>query len=233
MKSRLFAVLLLWVVSATVLFVFHVQGAMETRGQNKMSIRLPPPRSAGGISVQDALARRRSVRKYLAKPLTLDALSRLLWAAQGVTDPRGLRTAPSAGALYPLETYVAVGEVTGLRSGLYKYHPDDHLLKSVAEGDLRLQLADACFGQAWIKESAAVIIFCGVYERTTKKYGRRGLQYVHMEVGHAAENLSLEAVSMNLGTVVVGAFDDQKVKDILSLPAEETPLCLMPVGAVR
>ncbi|MFH0876968.1 MAG: SagB/ThcOx family dehydrogenase [Candidatus Omnitrophota bacterium] len=232
-QNRSHALLFLMVIGITFFFVVCVQGATEKRMENKTSIRLPPPRTTGGISVQDALTRRRSVRKYAAKPLTIEALSRLLWAAQGVSDSRGLRTAPSAGALYPLETYVAVGDLTGLSPGLYKYEPNGHLLKRVSEGDLRLRLAVACSGQSWIKQSAAIIIFCGVYERTTKKYGRRGLQYVHMEAGHAAENLSLEAVSMDLGTVVVGAFDDEEVKDVLSLPAEETPLCLMPIGAVR
>lgn len=196
-------------------------------------IELPAPKYDSNTSVEQALLIRRSVREYKDEPLTLAEVSQLLWAAQGITEPRrGLRTAPSAGATYPLEVYVVVGNVNNLSQGVYKYKPHEHELVKVVEGDKRAELYDAAFRQRWVKEGAIVIVFSAVYERTTGRYGDRGIRYVHMEVGHAGQNVYLQAVSLNLGTVVVGAFRDDAVKRILNMPEEESPLYIMPVGRI-
>lgn len=193
-------------------------------------IKLPEPEYDSPTSIEQALFNRRSVRDYKDEPLTLTEVSQLLWAAQGITDPRDLRTAPSAGALYPLEVYVVVGNVSNLPSGIYRYKPHEHELEKILEGDKRAELRTAALGQSSVKDGAIVVVFSAVYERTTQKYGERGIRYVHMEVGHAAQNVYLQAVSLKLGTVVVGAFQDDAVKMITNMPDEEHPLYIMPVG---
>ncbi len=194
------------------------------------SIALPAPACEGGVSVEQAFLERRSVREYRDEPLTLAEVSQLLWAAQGITHPGGLRTAPSAGALYPLEIYLLAGEVTGLEPGLYHYEPDGHTLRLVLEGDLRRELSRAALDQSPVLDAPAVIVIAAVYERTKVKYGERGVQYVHIEVGAASENVYLQAASLGLGTVFIGAFRDEEVREVLRLDANEQPLGLMPVG---
>ena len=196
-------------------------------------IRLPDPIVSGNLSVESAMHRRRSVRNFARQPLRLAEASQLLWAAQGVTAPDGKRTAPSAGALYPLEIYFAAGEVSGLAKGVYQYQPLEHALRRVADGDRRTALAAAALGQDWLSEAAAVIVVAAVYRRTTGKYGQRGMRYAHLEAGHTAQNISLQAVALNLGTVVVGAFDDDKVKNIVNMSGDEQPLCILPIGRTR
>jgi SagB-type dehydrogenase family enzyme len=193
-------------------------------------IKLPEPSYASNTSIEKALFERRSIRDYKDEPLTIQEISQLLWAAQGITDPRGFRTAPSAGALYPLELYVAAGDVINLPDGIYKYKPHGHELVRITEDDKRGELSNAALGQSWIGDGAAVIVFSAVYERTTAKYGERGIRYVHMEVGHAAQNIYLQVVSLNLATVVVGAFYDNEVKKIMNMRDNERPLYIMPVG---
>lgn len=196
-------------------------------------IKLPEPTYESKLSVESALRKRRSKRHYLNESLTLVEVSQLLWAAQGITGSDDERTAPSAGALYPLEVYLAVGNVQTLPKGIYKYRPHQHELVRVMEGDQQAKLTNAALWQSWVRESAAVVVFTAVYERTTQKYKQRGIRYVHMEVGHAAQNVYLQATSLNLGTVIVGAFNDEEVKRVMNLPEEEQPLCLMPVGKIR
>lgn len=194
-------------------------------------VRLPEPRFDSATSIEQALLQRRSIRNYAAKSLTLAEVSQLLWAAQGITESgEGLRTAPSAGALYPLEVYVAAGNVQDLAPGLYHYRPGAHELQKVADGDVRQALSSAALGQDCVEEGAAVLAISAVYERTARKYGDRGSRYVHMEAGHAAQNIYLQATALNLGTVVVGAFRDEALKRMMNLPAEEEPLYLIPVG---
>lgn len=194
------------------------------------SLDLPPPRSTGAAPLEQLLEQRRSVRSFAGTPLRLTELGQLLWAAQGITHPDGLRTAPSAGALYPLELYVVAGVVDGLEAGVYHYQPGNHRLARIAAGDRRGPLTRAALGQSWMRDAAAVIVLSAVFERTSWKYGRRAKRYVHMEVGHAGQNLFLQAGALGLGTVVVGAFDDDEVADLLDLPAGSAPLSLMPVG---
>lgn len=181
-------------------------------------------------SLEELLHQRRSVRDYADEPLTRDEVLKLLWAAQGVTRPWGGRTAPSAGALYPLEIYLVAGNVESLMPGVYKYMPRDNKLTHVKDGDVRVSLAAAALGQNWVRESVVDIVIAAVYERTTAKYGSRGERYVHIEVGHAAQNICLQATAMGLGLVTVGAFDDAAVRRIVGMSQEETPLYVIPVG---
>jgi SagB-type dehydrogenase family enzyme len=196
------------------------------------SFELPQPLLAGSVSVEEALLDRRSVREYSDKSLTLEEASQLLWAAQGVTADWGGRTAPSAGALYPLELYLAAVRIEGLAAGVYKYVPNGHALVVVRQGDVARELADAALGQGSVRDAAAVLAFTAVYERTTARYSERGIRYVHMEAGHAAQNVLLQSSALGLGCVVVGAFDDDALREALNAPEEETPLCLIPVGAL-
>jgi len=196
----------------------------------RVPIRLPRLTLSSERSLESVLQGRRSVREYSGKPLTHDEVAQLLWAAQGVTGPEGLRTAPSAGALYPLEVDVVVGDVDGLPSAIYRYRPDRHELVVGREGDRRRELRAAALGQDCVEAAAAVIALAAVYGRTSGKYGERGIRYVHMEVGHAAQNVCLQAAALGLGAVVVGAFEDGSVKRVLGLAGGEEPLALIPVG---
>jgi len=198
--------------------------------RNPLSIKLPEPRTDDGTSVEQALRNRRSVRTFAAEPLKLSEVAQLLWSAQGITNRDGLRTAPSAGALYPLEVYLVAGSVNDLPGGIWHYLPDNHRLEHLSDTDVRPTLAHAALDQAWIREAAAVVVFTAIYERTTRKYGKRGMRYVHIEAGHAAENLFLQAVSLGLNTVIVGAFQDDAIRNTLGLPEDHVPLILMPVG---
>jgi SagB-type dehydrogenase family enzyme len=191
-------------------------------------MKLPKPRSSGPTSVEEALLRRRSVREYGKDSLTLEEISQLLWAAQGVTEKQGGRTAPSAGALYPLEIYLLAGEVEGLKTGLYHYRPADHSVLLKTPEDLRRQITEASLNQDQILKAPATLIVAAVFRRTTQKYGERGVRYVLQEVGSVCQNVHLQAESLNLGTVWIGAFDDLKVREALGI-AEE-PLAIMPVG---
>lgn len=193
-------------------------------------VELPEPRHDSDVSIEQALLLRRSIRDYTEEPLTLQEVSQLAWAGQGITDPRGFRTAPSAGGTYPLELYVVVGDVVGLDKGVYHYDPEEHALTMVLGGDKRAELSDAAVRQEWVREAAINIVIAAVYERTTGRYGERGIRYVHMEAGHASQNLYLQAPALGLGTVTIGAFDDERVKTLLGMRADEQPLYIMPVG---
>ncbi|MBS7622284.1 SagB/ThcOx family dehydrogenase [Candidatus Bathyarchaeota archaeon] len=194
---------------------------------------LMQPRRSSDTSLEEALMNRRSARSYVDGALTLEELSQLLWAAQGLTSPQGLRTAPSAGGLYPLEVYVVVGRVEGLSRGVYRYLPSTHSILRIQDGDRRVELARASLDQSWVKEAAVDIIIAAAYERTTVKYGERGVRYVHLEVGHAAQNLCLQATALRLGAVTVGAFDDDEVSMVVGLPQDEKPLYVIPVGRLE
>jgi SagB-type dehydrogenase family enzyme len=197
-------------------------------------ISLPPMTMAtDGQSLEKLLQQRRSIREFGKVPVNLAILGQLLWAAQGISHPQGLRTAPSAGALYPLELYVVAGEVEGLPSAVYHYLPEGHRLLETVPGDRRQALARTALDQSWLSDAAVIVVFTAIYARTTCKYGDRGVRYVHMEVGHAAQNLFLQAEAETLGSVVVGAFQDDEVSKVLELPADTQPLTLMPVGRYK
>jgi SagB-type dehydrogenase family enzyme len=175
-------------------------------------------------SVEAAIARRRSLRDYERAPITLEAISQLLWSAAGITGSGFMRAAPSAGARYPLEVYLACEQ------GLFHYSPQQHSLTKAQPGDIRQALCAAAHGQQFVADAAVSIIFAAVYERTTSRYGERGIRYVHIDVGHAAENVHLQAEALGFGSCPVGAFDDDAVAEVLSLPAEQKPVYIVPVG---
>jgi SagB-type dehydrogenase family enzyme len=186
---------------------------------------LPTPRTRGNLTLEEALSRRRSVRDFSDIELTDAEIGQLLWAAQGITDPSGLRTAPSAGALYPLEVYIVKEE------GTFHYDPQEHSLRLHKPGDAKSSLYRAALQQEAIHKAPVVIVITAIYERTEQKYGEaRSPRYVHLEAGHAAQNLLLQAVALDLGAVPIGAFYDDQVKEALTLPENHEPLYLIPVG---
>ncbi|MCM1986163.1 SagB/ThcOx family dehydrogenase [Methanococcoides seepicolus] len=195
-------------------------------------LQLPDPALAGNISIEQTLAQRRSIRSYSDNPLSLSNVSQILWAAQGMTMDKFFRTAPSAGALYPLEVYLIAGNVRGLDVGVYRYAPARHSLIRICDGDRRDELCKASLSQPHIRDAAAVVVIAADYSRTTVKYGTRGIRYVHIEGGCAAENICLQGMSLGIGTCVTGAFDDAKVASILNLPANEDPLLILSIGYV-
>jgi SagB-type dehydrogenase family enzyme len=197
------------------------------RNKTDKVIQLPEPASDGGMSVEAALAKRESVRHFTSVPLALSQISQILWAAQGITRNWGGRTAPSAGALYPLELYLA------LPDGFFHYIPHNHQLMHISDSNFIEDLAAVALGQQCIRESSAVVVIAAVYKRIEQKYGRRGERYVKVEAGHAAQNILLQAVSQGIGAVPVGAFYDKDVRKVLSLPSDHEPLYLIPLGHTR
>ena len=197
--------------------------------------KLPPPNKKGLISFEEALVKRKTVRSFKPDHLKLEELSQLLWSTNGLVDPYGRRVVPSAGALYPMEIYVAVGDggVEGLGKGVYWYFPEQHALKPIKLEDVRRELSEASLWQTWMAQAPIIVVIAAEYARTTSKYRERGIRYVLMEIGHSAQNLFLQAVCLGLGAGIVGAFYDEEVKRILSLPPNHDPLLLMPVGHPR
>jgi len=197
--------------------------------------KLPAPFLKGGMSLAEAIARRRSVRRYRKEALPLAHLSQILWAAQGITDAQGLRAAPSAGATYPLELFVFIGQngVAGLDEGLHHYNVEGHSLYLSRKGDHRQQLAAAALGQKCITEAPVNIVVCAIYERTSGHYGKRAERYVPMEAGHVGQNISLQAVALGLASVMVGAFQDEDVRTVMALSRDCHPLYIIPVGEPR
>lgn len=195
-------------------------------------IILPQPRHKSDITLEETMLLVKSVRRYSNAALTLQQISQLLWAAQGVKNAAGKRTVPSAGATYPLEVYAVIGNAEGIACGVYKYNPFKHCLSKTQAGDIRQNLSLAALGQESVAQAPISIVIAAVRERTTERYGKRGIRYVDMEVGHAAQNVCLQAVALGLGTVMVGAFDDNDVTGVLKLPDNEIPLYIIPTGRI-
>lgn len=193
-------------------------------------IRLPEQWLQTPSAYESLLRQRRSVRSYAPKPLMLEHCARLLWAGQGISHPSGLRTAPSAGALYPLELLLVAGAVEGLESGVYRYLPREHTLERHLSGDIRAQLAAAALAQTCIARAPVVLVIAAVYQRCARRYGNRAVRYVHLEAGHVAQNICLECTALSLGTVPVAAFEDEAINGVLGLVTELDPLYLLPVG---
>lgn len=188
------------------------------------TLPLPPPQREGGAALTLALDGRRSCREFSEEPLAQEALGQCLWAAQG-RNAHGRRTAPSAGALYPLEVYVLT------QRGVERYDPANHRLSRHSQRDLRAALADAALGQMFLAVAPATIVLCAVFARVAARYGKpRGERYTLIEIGHAAQNVLLQAEALGLGSVPVGAFDDGEVQALLELPADHVPLYLLPIG---
>jgi len=217
-----FAVFTIGLIFALNLFCQETREETPFQNSAPEIIQLPTPCYDGETSVEKALLQRRSVRSYKKDPLTFLDISQILWAAQGKTKKYKYRTAPSAGALYPLEIYIAISNVEDLISGLYHYGPKNHTLKKISDGDKRIDIFNAALMQDAIKNSAATIIIAAVVERTAVKYGNRAERYVHIEVGAAGQNIYLQCVSLGLGTVMIGA----------GLPNNEDPYMIMPLGNI-
>jgi len=206
--------------------------------ENKL-INLPSPSTDGNVSIEKTLLQRRSYRDFSRESMSLDELSQLLWACQGITaqvqaptKTIGLRTAPSAGALYPLEVFAFVKNVSDLPSGIYHYHPgpgiNEHSIELIQSADREKRLPDATLGQDCIKKAAVCFIISSVVQRTAVKYGDRSERYVLLEAGHAAQNICLQSEALGLGSVTVGAFYDDKVKALIEFDAE--PVYIVCVG---
>jgi len=196
-------------------------------------VYLPSPGQKGGMPLAEAIARRRSIRRFASQPVSQSQLSQILWAAQGTSDTLWkYRAIPSAGATYPLEIFVVCGTncIEGIGGGIYHYNADSHSLTRRHKEDMRLELARAALDQEFIYEAPVDIVICAVYERTLSRYGARGERYVHMEAGHAGQNIYLQATSLGLATVAIGAFHDERVREVLRLDKQCKPLYIMPVG---
>lgn len=189
------------------------------------TIALPQANHNGSMSLEQSIANRRSIRTFASKPLSIGQIGQLLWSAQGITEKnRGFRAAPSAGALYPLETHVV------LPAGIYRYDPHRHELKRIVDGDRREALQQASLGQDAVGSAPAVFVFSAVFQKTAIRYGARASLYVPIEVGHAAQNLLLQATAQGLAGVPVGAFNERRVAEVLRLARNERPLYLLPLG---
>jgi SagB-type dehydrogenase family enzyme len=205
--------------------LFHILILIIGINEGGEMIELPPPQFTDA-PLEQCIQKRRSTRDFQNRDLTLQQIANILWSAQGITDSvRKFRTAPSAGATYPLEIFLAK------KDGLFRYIPDKHKLKKELDGDLRNEIARAALNQKFIADAGIVIIITAVLERTTWRYGERAYRYINNEVGHCAQNIHLEATALGLGSVPVGAFDDTRLKKLLKFK-EEIPLYIIPVGYI-
>ncbi|MFA6170790.1 MAG: SagB/ThcOx family dehydrogenase [Candidatus Margulisiibacteriota bacterium] len=209
-----------------ILFTFLLIAlAADLAAAEKKFIKLPEPKIIGKMSVEESIFRRRSWRSFYPNDLSLEQLSQILWSAQGITEKSwGFRASPSAGSLYPLNLYVAK------KDGVYEYIPDGHKLVEVTGEDRRTAIVRASLGQQFIGEAPCVIIVCGNFRISQAKFGQRSYRYINMEVGHAAENIHLQAVALGLASVSVGAFWDDVVAKVLELPETRDPFYIIPVG---
>jgi SagB-type dehydrogenase family enzyme len=193
------------------------------------SIVLPAAQTDGKVAIEKALATRRSVRTIASTPLMLGQVGQLCWAAQGITDEKGHRTAPSARAVYPLELYVIAGAVEGLPAGVYHYVPAGHTLQAMAAGDQRAEFVTKAVGQTWSQQAPAIFVLTGKVE----KMGRmreRGVSFMWVEAGLAAQGFFLQATALGLGSTYVGGFDPAAARSALGLAAAEDVLAVLPVG---
>jgi len=207
---------------------------MENR--QPAQIYLPSPHQKGSVSLEEAITRRRSHRDFTPEPISLSQLSQILWAAQGISGTSWkYRTVPSAGATYPLEVFVVCGRdsLEGVGDGIYHYNIAHHSLTLHHKGDVRLELAKAALEEQSIYQAPVDIVICALYQRTTRRYGSRGERYVHIEVGHAGQNIYLQATALGLATVAIGAFYDEQVREVLRLDEQYKPLYIMPLGKSR
>ena len=228
LRISVWQILILFVMATGVSMASEISDNRQS--EYETIIPLLPPRLDGPVSLEKTLKLRRSVRRFSAEPLQLNDIAQVLWAAQGITGTGGRRTSPSAGALYPLEIYLVSGQVSEIEAGIYRYRPGSHNLARVTSGDMRKKLSQASLRQNAIAKAPATIAIFAVFERTSVKYGDRGGRYVHLEAGHAAQNICLQAVALNLGSVVIGAFHDREVKRVIGSEVSEQPLYLIPIG---
>ena len=226
--------LLLFLILISILFISIFESCRGQVGKNGSNISaskkngvimLPKPSEKGNVSLEESLWRRKSVRNFSDKELTEKEIGQILWAAQGINRPgTDFKTCPSAGATYPLVAYAVT------KDSIFRYIPKGHKLEKVRDGDLRKELSKACLGQKWVEKAPLIVVFTAIYERTTGRYGDRGMMYIYMEAGHAAQNIHLQAAALNLGSVPVGAFKDELVAAVIRAKKGEYPLYVIPVG---
>jgi SagB-type dehydrogenase family enzyme len=216
----------------SLIMVMGILMVVQSGGLAAEAIKLPQPNTTGGMALAEALKNRRTVRHFASRSLDLVQISQLLWEGDGASDTRGLRTSPSAGATYPLDLYLVVGErgVTDLPAGLYHYDVASHALMPLSKGNLHSPVARACLRQAWMAEAPVMVVITGEYRRCTKRYGQRGIRYTDIEAGNVSQNLFLAAEALGLGAGIVGAFDDKALAQALNLPPAHEPLLVMPLG---
>lgn len=234
---RFKTLIIIFIISFIVFITFLIfqvitNSKTEPMKDNISTIKLPAPQLISQISVEQAINQRKSIREYQKEPLSLSEVSQLLWSAQGLNSS-GSRVAPSAGALYPLEIYLVVKNVEGLAPGVYHYLSDSHSLEYYLNKEIDEVLAKTAYDQEWVEKAPLKIIISGIFQRTTKKYSQRGILYVYQESGHVAQNIYLQAVSLNLGTVSVGGFDQTGVDELLNFSEGQNTLYIMPVGKIK
>jgi SagB-type dehydrogenase family enzyme len=208
---------------------------------NPLTYTLPDPDIKGTRPFEEVLSRRRSRRAFTGNAVSVEEISQILWSANGISEAPGqarrekrLRTAPSAGATYPLELYLLAGNITGIDPGVYRYSPFGHRLIRIIDRDIKTEMASAALDQDMIETAAACLFYSAVYSRSTEVYGRRGSErYVCMDLGHSAQNVYLEVEALHLGTCAIGAFNDLAVTRLMQLPDHETPLYIMPIGRYK
>jgi SagB-type dehydrogenase family enzyme len=212
-------------VTCTLLAIVLTLCLAKPEESHAATIDLPEPRLKSDVSIEETLAKRRSIREFTAEKLSMEEIGQLLWAAQGITEPsHGYRTAPSAGATYPIEIYFVTPD------GFYQYVPQGHKVQQLGTEDLRPGLARVAGGQKTVGEAGAVFVITAVYERTAAKYRTHATRYVHLEAGHVAQNILLQAVALGLGSVPIGGGNNKRVIEALSLPSDHEPVYIVSVG---
>ena len=207
--------------------------AVTSNKKKEGHMKLMQPKMSGDVSLERTIKDRRTIRSFSSDELTQEQFSQLLWAAQGITEGRGFkRSAPSAGALYPMDVYAVVGRdsVKGYKQGVYHYEPGDHSVSLVSGGDLRNDVARASLSQMWMARAPLNLVITAEYDRVAVKYGKRGVRYAMIEAGHIGQNIFLQAEGLGLGAGIVGAFNDEDVNRLMKIPRSHEPLLILPVG---
>ncbi len=238
-RKKILLLIILIIAFIAVVSAFYLsepKKTVYTATGNVISITtLPSPQLTGNISVEEAIQNRRSARRYSNEPLSINNVSQILWAAQGITNNQSsLRAAPSAGQVYPLEIYLVAGSdgVSGLEEGFYHYVPSNNTLEKLINGDLRADLSSIADDQPWVKQAPVNILITGNYQKMIDKYTDKELctRFVDLEAGHVGENIYLQSETLGLVTVSLGSFNETQLKQLLQLPGNETPIYIFPVG---
>jgi SagB-type dehydrogenase family enzyme len=231
----LFTRLVLFLPFST-LFSARFVCAMNIKDKNQLrgyQMNLPKPKIKGDISLEGAIRSRRTIRSFKEDRLTIEQFSQILWAGQGITEERGYkRSAPSGGALYPMDIYAVIGKngVAGITPGIYHYEPNQHTVSIITEGDLLHDVARAALSQMWMATASINLVITAEYNRICSKYGERGVRYAVIEAGHISQNIFLQAEAIGLGAGIVGAFYDETIVQVMKIPISHEPLLIMPVG---
>lgn len=198
-------------------------------------IKLPQPKIKGNLTLEECIKKRRTIRTFKPHPLVIEDISQLLWAAYGITDDNYKKSVPSAGALYPLDIYAIIGKngVKDLKEGIYHYNSQNHSIRLIKEGDYKDEIVRASLSQSWMKDAPMMILITIEFERITIKYGKRGERYAYMEAGSSYQNVFLQAISLGLSCGIVGAFNDNEIIKICSLPENYLPVIIMPIGYAK